>query len=216
MTGAVDGRSAEASARIRRAPDRKLERVEARCAELPTDVRALWNRTRALTRSDIGLPGVRRLEAAFGEWARAYREDNPMDDSTALVEYCRTLGDSIRVGYELWWEPATYGRRWSMILVFDNDTDRAPLLDLSGHLWATAMIDADRYTPSDGRGHRTDWGGSSSDSVKAPPGRSTKVVALTRRPELGTGADGEVYDVHAEVFLPVKLGYCSLPVPRLN
>lgn len=216
VTSDLDGRSAAASAKVRVATERRIERLSARCAELPREIRALWRRTRALTRADLGLRGVRQLEESFGEWAKAYRTRNPIADATSLVEHCRAVSDSFRAGYELWWDYAPYGRRWWIVLVFDNETDRTPFLTLGGSLWATEMIGADRWTPSDGRGHQARWGASSFDYAEAPPGRSTMLVALGAGSELRTRATGEIYRVRAEVYMDNKYGSCSLPVPRLN
>ncbi len=133
------------------------------------------------------------------------------------VRPCRAVDDRFRVGYELWWDHAPHGRRWWMVLVFDNDTAKTYLLNISGSMKATHVVGKGSWwgRTRDGA-YVFRWGGSSADMAETPPGRSTKLVGLSGGPEVWTAPNGRVYDARPEVFFKAGRIGCSLPVPRLN
>ncbi len=211
----VDGRSAEASALLRRSLARAVRDVPAACGGLPPATAKVRRVAIRAGSEPIGIHRLDRLEAAFVTWAAATRGDSPVAGAVAEVRRCRAVEDTFRVGYQLWWDHAPYGRRWWMVLVFENGTDRTHLLGLTGSLWATAVVGRTQWR-TDGRGgEEFRWGGSSADFVEAPPGRSTRLVGVSGVPEVHTTSEGVVYRVRPQVFYPGG-GGCSLPVPRLN
>jgi hypothetical protein len=124
-------------------------------------------------------------------------------------------------GYALWWDYSSTGRRWRVELRVDNRTAKGRLLDLSGAISVTGLLDPrpDRFTERDkkGGGHKLGWGGSSADSMAARRFTTTsKRVGLGRVGVVYTTSEGTVNNVRPQVFSYQGQFSCSLPVPRLN
>ncbi len=217
VAGDVDGRSAEAATMVRRSLERVVRRTDIAgvCGGLPRPTAALQSVALKATSEPVGIHRLARRERAFTTWSEATGGKSTMRGAVEEVRHCRAVDDYFRVGYELWWDHAPYGRRWWMVLAFDNDTERSPLLTLGGSLKATHVVEPSSWGQV-GNAHLFRWGGSSADYAEAPPGHSTKLVGVSGRPEVRTTEEGRLFDIRPPVYLRSGGVNCSLPVPRLN
>lgn len=185
-------------------------------------MRSLQKRVSATTAKPLGTQGAKALEDALATWTKAIGASaSPAQGWTADLRACERLSRDLRAGYAVWWDYSTRGKRWWVEMEVDNETATGRLLDLSGEMWVTGLVDPrpDRFMPRDDQrgGRQVGWGGSSADSMSARPFTTTsKRVGIGRTMYAYTTIDGTVYGVHPRVFARGEGAYCSLPVPRLN
>ena len=135
-----------------------------------------------------------------------------------MLQHCRDLGAQLSAGYTFGWEPTSRGRRWWVQLALDSDLSTRVWVDIGGTLWATGMP-RNPYARKDGRGgQQVEWGGSSADSLFAPPfTRSTKQVGLPGPSGyLLTRGDSRVYGIRPEVYVRHLGQVCTLPVRHIG
>jgi hypothetical protein len=223
VTSDVDGQQAAAAAtRARDVVARAADSVRESCGRVPPAMRSLRERVHSATSAPLDARGLRALENAFAGWVKTTGAGaNHLEGATAGLRGCERLSAEIRPGYALWWDYSTDGKRWWVEMQVDNRTARSPLLDLSGAISVTGLVDPrpDRYMErADKPGsRRLFWGGSSADFMAARPFSTTSQrVGLGRTVYVYTTIGGTVYSVRPEVFAHHGDWSCSLPVPRLN
>jgi hypothetical protein len=222
LTSDPDGQSAAAATKAREMLERAVDQVRQSCGSVPAAMSSLRQRVRVTTAKPLGPRGSKALEDAFAAWAQAIgAEASPLQGWTANLRACEQLGHQIRAGYALWWDYSSEGKRWWVELRVDNRTTKGRLLELSGAISVTGLVDPrpDRFMPRDEKrgGRKLFWGGSSADSMGARPSTTTsKRIGLGRIGFVYTTSQGTVYDVRPEVFALGGDYSCSLPVSRLN
>ena len=222
VTSDPDGESAAAASKAREVVEAAVERVRENCGRVPTSMLSLRERVREATTAPLGAPGLKALETAFGSWVEATEAGaSHLEGATAGLRGCERLGNQIRAGYALWWDYSSGGKRWWVELQVDNRTDKGRVLELSGAISVTGLVDPrpDRFMERDKKrgGHKLFWGGSSADFMSARPFTTTSQrVALAASEFVYTTIEGMVYSVRQEVFAYNGEYGCSLPVLRLN
>lgn len=223
MTRDLDGASAAAAQKARVSVERAVDMVRESCGRVPTELGSLRKRVRVATAAPLDTRGLKAVEASFARWVEAVGAGavSPLQGATTGVRACKRVGRQVRAGYALWWDYSSDGKRWWLQLQVDNETDKGYLLDLSGEMWVTGLVDPrpDRFMPRDEKrgGRQVGWGGSSADFMSARPfTTSSQRVGLGAIGFVHTTSEGTVYGVRPEVFLRHTGNVCSLPVPRLN
>ena len=222
VTSDLDGHSVQAARKARDSVERAVAKLRENCGSVPTAMLSLRKRVREATTAPVGTSGLRAIEGAFARWVEATDAGaNPLQDATAGLRACRRLGHEIRAGYALWWDYSPDGKRWWVEMQVENRTATGRLLDLSGEMWVTGLVEPrpDRFMPRDEKsgGRQLGWGGSSADFISARPFTTTSQrVGLGTTGFAYTTSEGTVYGVRPKVFLRHAGNTCSLPVPRHN
>jgi hypothetical protein len=223
LTSDVDGQQAAVAAgRAREVVAQAVDSVRESCGRVPPALGALRRRVRLASSAPLDARRLNAIEAALARWVKATGAgQNHLADAAAGLRACKRLSQEFRAGYALWWDYSSQGKRWWVEMQVDNRTAKGRLLDLSGAISVTGLVDPrpDRFMP---RGEKAGsrklyWGGSSADFMSARPFTTTSQrVGLGRTVYVYTTTEGTVFSVHPEVFAHNDEYSCSLPVPRLN
>jgi hypothetical protein len=152
---------------------------------------------------------IQKADVAFDEWARS------MGSPDARIKFppprpdpCPQTHKEVRASYRVIREPEVGGVRVSLDLVLENDGSKVIYLDHGGQVRATHVRPHDRT--------RTYyWGGSSADTARAFPGRTStqRIELVPPNLHLFPGGRVEVFDLYGSAYSNV--GPCPLKVSRI-
>jgi hypothetical protein len=187
-----------------------VEEASKVCGDEATELDALAELVRTMTESGLDEGLLRQIVTAFEAWGRAI--GRPRETRIVYAaDPCVPLRKKVHATYEVLRRPESGGVAVSIDLVLVNNWNATVYLDHGGRIRATGVR-------PDGATRTFQWGGSSSDTAGARPGR-TSTTRVSPIPPMGPepapilllpDGDVHVFDVYGSAY--ASIGPCPIAV----